>query len=210
MIERVVDPTRYFLLLLDEGINGLGGVVVLCHGWGQKAKRNLTFRPHFIFSVVKMTKHRSDRFLTYGLPWTIQVGTHSVALKRSLCFAIISVHKSHYPDRKMRRTDAQRRFQALSRISDPWRRVSSVASVPSHPPPRILLLSHPRTIRTMLHSITITSPPYLPPNSPTCLQLNALKPSESLAWNPISRYILLTLRIQSISYLQFMCGPLLK
>jgi hypothetical protein len=46
---------------------------------------------------------------------------------------------------------------------------------------------------------------------PICPQLNALKPSESLAWNPISRYALLTLPyIQSLSYRQFMCGPLLK
>ena len=137
--------------------------------------------------------------------WHAQRRAQKVSL-----LAIISVHKSHYSHRKMRRTDARRRFQALSRMSAPWRRVSLVASAPSHPLPRILLLSHPRTIRTMRHSINITSPLYLPPSSPTCLQLNALKPSESLAWNPISRYILLTLRIQSVSYLQFMCGPLLK
>lgn len=48
LASRVVDPTRYFLLLLHEGVKGLGRVVVLSHGVGPR--RNKT-RPHFIFSV---------------------------------------------------------------------------------------------------------------------------------------------------------------
>ena len=39
MIESLVDPTRYFLLLLNEGVNGLGGVVVLSHGGGRSKRK---------------------------------------------------------------------------------------------------------------------------------------------------------------------------
>ena len=131
-----------------------------------------------------MSKFRNCSFSS---PWIIRVGMHSAVHKRS---ASISLHKyihlTHI--RKMKLIDAQLRFRVPLKMSHPWMRVSSVASVLSLPLPQVLLLCLPRTLSTM-HRTNLSSPPYPPRSSPICPLSNVLKPSESLAWNPISRYL---------------------